>query len=187
MEEGLKQYKGDAHCVFSFFGFFHDAVNSYTIRRRIVGRWMEDVLKEFGTKWSLHNQGSTGCPKKNCGVSVILIYSLLNHRVSTSRKFSTKSVQVLVTWIVERWKHRTAKNWDCMNAGVIQSWRLRRGHSPHRWYWKPRQLQVLGQWEPTCPNGQPHGQLVAAWRRIELLVPDPDTRAPRRVQFTWIC
>jgi hypothetical protein len=129
----------------------------------------------------------TGCLKKNYGVLVLHICSLLNHRVGTFRKVSTKSVQVLVTWIVERWQHRTATSWDCMNAEVIQSWRLRRGHSPHRWCWKPRQLQDLGQWEPTCPNGQLLGQLVvAAWRRIELLVPDPDTRAPSRVQFTWI-
>jgi hypothetical protein len=69
---------------------------------------------------------NTGCPKKNSGVLVVHKYSLLNHRAGTFRKFSAKSVQVLVTWILEGWQHRTTASWDCMKAGVIQSWRRRR-------------------------------------------------------------
>jgi hypothetical protein len=52
------------------------------------------------------------------------IYLLLNHRVGTFRKFSIKSVQVLVTRIPERWQHRTGTSWDCMKTVVIQSCRL---------------------------------------------------------------
>jgi hypothetical protein len=63
-----------------------------------------------------------GCPRKNSGVLVIHIYSLLNYRVGTLRKFSAESVQDVMAWITEGWQHRTEPSRDCMKAGVIQSW-----------------------------------------------------------------
>jgi hypothetical protein len=39
--------------------------------------------------------------KELCGVSVIHIYLLRNHKVGTFRKFDAKSVRVLVAWIIE--------------------------------------------------------------------------------------
>lgn len=63
-------------------------------------------------------------------VLVIHIYSLPNHRVSTFQKFSSKSVRVLVTWILEKQHHHTMTCCTSSKAGVIQLWHLcREGHN----------------------------------------------------------
>jgi hypothetical protein len=72
---------------------------------------------------SLQVKTCTACPKKNFGVLVDHIYSMLNHTVGTFRKFGAKSVQVLVTEILEKWKHHTvtcwtASKWESFRRGV---------------------------------------------------------------------
>jgi hypothetical protein len=88
--------------------------------------------------------------------SVIHIYSLLNQRVDMFQKFIAKSVQVLVTWILERWQHCTMTSWCCMRAGVIQSCHFSRGHFSHIWCRKPHNCRIWGR----ASLQQPHGQWV---------------------------
>jgi hypothetical protein len=95
----------------------------------------------------------TGCPKNNCGILVILIYSLLNHRACMFKKFSAKSVQVLLTWVGTAWKresfsHVVSDEVTFHIHGVVNRHNCR----------------ILGRWEPTYPNGacsrQPQVQRV---------------------------
>jgi hypothetical protein len=62
----------------------------------------------------------TECLKKNPGVLPIHSHLLLKRKIDTFWKFSTKPVQVSVTWIPERWQHCTITSGDCTKAGVIQ-------------------------------------------------------------------
>jgi hypothetical protein len=88
------------------------------------------IIKQLPWSELICHSSHTECLEKNTGVLVIHIYALPNHRVGTFKKFSTKSVKVLVTWIIEKWQHRTMTCWSASKAGVIQSWcRCRKRHS----------------------------------------------------------
>jgi hypothetical protein len=97
------------------------------------------------------------------------MYSLLNNAVVSFRK----SVQVLVTRILERWKHRRDK------FGLIDSGSHSAMSSPKRQLliykrcYKPPQFHDLEQWEPICPNG-------AYWR------PPQDQSVTYGIVLDWI-